>query len=76
MPSFGILRRVTLVRTDVSEEHIIVLRLLVTANAVIISSNLVTLLMEALHSFETSVFIRSTRRNILEDGIHTQIQTV
>jgi hypothetical protein len=30
---------------------------------------LVTLMMEALHSFETSVLTRGTRRNITEDGI-------
>jgi hypothetical protein len=49
------LRRVTLVRTDVSEES----RL----------PNLVTLMMEALQSFETLVLTRATWRNIPEDGI-------
>jgi hypothetical protein len=73
MPSSGMLRRVELVRTDVSKERIAainrVLRLLVTANGVPSSPILVTLMMEAIRSSETSVLIRSTRRNITEDGI-------
>jgi hypothetical protein len=92
MSSSGILCRVALVITDVSEElsaSIIrvtgisklgttfavtsnflrsVRRLLVMAN-VLISLILVTLIMEALSSCETSVLSRATRRNILEDGI-------
>jgi hypothetical protein len=67
------LRRVALVRTDVSEERSkqilrSVRRLPVTAN---ISSLpiLVTLMMEALRSSETSVLVRATRRNIIEDGM-------
>jgi hypothetical protein len=75
---------VAVVRTDVSEERIAsiirvtriyvvflrsVLRLLVNANVVSSSHILVTLMIEALRSFETSVVRRSTRRNVQEEGI-------
>jgi hypothetical protein len=70
MPSSGMLRRVALVRTDISEERITpVIRVtriaeVVTANVVPSSPILVTLMREALCSFETSVLTRATRRNI------------
>jgi hypothetical protein len=114
MPSSGMLRRVALVRTDVSEElsapiirvtrigdlgtmlsvtknrrtllvtsNVVpslpvlvkklflrsVRRLIVTANVVSNSQILVTLMMDALTSSETSVLSRATRRNTPEDGI-------
>jgi hypothetical protein len=43
--------------------------LLVMANVVLSSSILVTLMMEALRSSETSVIARTTRRNIPGDSI-------
>jgi hypothetical protein len=44
-------------------------RLLVTANVVLSSLILVTLMMEALSSTGTTVLTRATRRNIQEDAI-------
>jgi hypothetical protein len=78
------LRRVALVRAHVSEEcgaFIIrvtrigivflrsVRRLLVTANDVPSFPSLVTLMMKALRSPDTSILTRATRRNIPEGGI-------
>jgi hypothetical protein len=45
------------------------LRLLVIANAVLISQILVTLMMKAIRSSETSVLTRPSRRNIPEDDV-------
>jgi hypothetical protein len=73
MASYGMLRRVALVRTDVSEElsasFIRVRQLLDTAIIVPSLPILVTLMKEALCSFEKSVLTRATRHNTPEDGI-------
>jgi hypothetical protein len=82
MPSSGMLRRVAIVRTNVSEEHIAsVIRLTridelgttlaATSNANVFPNSqiLVTLMMAKICSCETSVHTRATRRNIPEDGI-------
>jgi hypothetical protein len=79
------LRRVALVRTDVSEElSASIIRmtrigelgmLAYLATDALVTANvpsspiLVILIMEALSSSETSIPTRDTRRNILEDGI-------
>jgi hypothetical protein len=71
MASSGMLRRVALVITDVSGNFIFirsVRRFLVTGN-VPSSPILVTLMMEALSSSETSIPTRSTRRDIPENAI-------
>jgi hypothetical protein len=70
MVSSGMLRRVALVRTDVSEELLrSVRRFLVRASVVPRSPILFTLIKEALSSSETSVLTRATQRNIPEDAI-------
>jgi hypothetical protein len=63
---------VALVRTDVSKEEVLlrnVLQLLVTANAVPSSLILLSLMMKAIRSSETSVLTRGTRRNFPENDI-------
>jgi hypothetical protein len=68
MASSGILRRVALVRTNVSKERspsfIRMTKIIVPSSPI-----LVTLMKEALRSSETSVLTRATRRNIPEDAI-------
>jgi hypothetical protein len=55
--------------TTLARYEVILLRLIVTANVVPSSPILVTLMMEALRSSDTSVLTRVTRSNILEGGI-------
>jgi hypothetical protein len=76
MAYYEMLRRVTFVTTDVSEERsdsIIrvtrIGRLLVTTNVVPNSPILVTLMLEAISSYETSVLTRATWHNIPENDI-------
>jgi hypothetical protein len=65
MVSSGMLCCVALVRTDVSSQRASV----ASYSYVPISPILVTLMMEALSSSETSVLTRATGRNIPEDTI-------
>jgi hypothetical protein len=74
MTPFGMLRRVALIRTDISEELsasiIRVTRIGELGTLAVTSSTiLVTLMMEALSSSETSVIAKATRRNIPENSI-------
>jgi hypothetical protein len=65
MASSGMLRRLALVRTDVSEELSDgIIKVTRISDAI-----LVTLITEALRSSETSVLTRATRRNIPKDAI-------
>jgi hypothetical protein len=67
MTSFGMLGHVVLTTTHVFLRRL--LRLLITFNVVSSSLILVTLMMEAIRSSETSVDTRATWRNIPEDDI-------
>jgi hypothetical protein len=69
MASSGMLRRVALVRTDVSEELSGSIIRVTRSGALTSSRILVTLLMEALSSSETSDLTRVTQCKIPEDAI-------
>jgi hypothetical protein len=56
-------------RNKVSSNYRSVLQLLVTPNVILSTPILVTLMIEAINSFETSLLTIATWRNIPEDGI-------
>jgi hypothetical protein len=70
---YGMLRRVALVKTDVSEECtssiIRVTRIGELGTLAVISNRCTLLMMEALRSSERSVLKSAIRRNIPENGI-------
>jgi hypothetical protein len=68
MTFFGMLRRMALVNTDVSEE-LSASFIRVTRIGVLGTTLAATLMKQALSSFDTSVLTRSPRRNIPEDAI-------
>jgi hypothetical protein len=80
MASSGMLRRVALVRTDISEERsasiIRVTRIGELETTLAVTSNriLASLMKEALSSYETSVLIRATRCNVPEDVIRQSLK--
>jgi hypothetical protein len=78
MVSSGMLRRVALVRTDVSEElngsFIRVTRISELGTTLAVTSNGCTLMKKALSSSETSVLTRATCRNIPEDTILEKVR--
>jgi hypothetical protein len=63
------LRRVALVRTDVSEKRSASIITVTRISELGTTLTFVTLMMEAIHSSETSSLTRATWRNIPEDGI-------
>jgi hypothetical protein len=87
MVSSGMLRRVALVRTDVSEEHgqgennqrAVILRsvrqLVVPADDVPSSLIFPALMTEAINSYDTSVLTRGTRRHIPRSSSSSEVKT-